>query len=539
MTVALRLVDRVAERVRTATGWRRAILAIVLGAAGMFALPPWYLLPLAVPAFAGLVWMIEGASAGPRPLRRAFFAGLLFGLGHFAVGVWWVHEAFLVDAARTAWLIPFLVGGLAVVLAVFPALAALAAAALWRRRPATAVARICAFAGLWLVAEWLRSWVFTGFPWNLLGYAWTLDPAPLQFAAVAGVWGLSLIAVIAAAMPAALANPRARRAGLVATLAASVLLPGALWAGGAIRLALAPEAAAAGNFVAGVRLRLVQAAIPQALKWQDGLRRQHLERHIELSRLPPSAGEPAPTLVIWPETAVPYLLANDEAARRAVALAVPAGGLLIAGAARAGPDANGVRHWWNAVHAISGDGAIAATYDKAHLVPMGEYVPLRSVLPIDTIVPGREDFAAGPGPRTLSLPGLPSVGPLVCYEAIFPGAIVAASRPAWLVNLTNDAWFGTSVGPAQHFAIARTRAVEEGLPLVRAANTGISAVVDPWGRVLARLDTGVVGVLDSGLPRALGPTPFAHMGNWVVFQLVLIVLIVYMFLFRYVSPTED
>ncbi|MSO80832.1 MAG: apolipoprotein N-acyltransferase [Alphaproteobacteria bacterium] len=536
---ALHRLDRVANAVRDLAGWRLAALALVLGAAGMFALPPWYLLPLAIPAFAGLVWMIEGAAAGPRPLRRAFFAGLLFGLGHFAVGIWWVHEAFLIDAARTAWLIPFLVGGLAVVLAVFPAAAALAAAALWGRRPAPAVARICAFAGLWLLAEWLRSWLFTGFPWNLVGYAWTIDPAPLQFAAVAGVWGLSLVAVLAAAMPAALADSRARRAGLVATLAFTLLLPAAMWAGGAVRLGQAPDIAAGEHVVAGVRLRLVQAAIPQTLKWQDGLRRQHLQMHIDLSRQLPAAGAPSPTLVIWPETAVPYLLANDEGARRAVALAVPAGGLLIAGAARAGPDANGTRRWWNAVHAIAGDGDIVATYDKAHLVPMGEYVPLRSVLPIDTIVPGREDFAAGPGPQTLALPGLPAVGPLVCYEAIFPGAVAATPRPAWLVNLTNDAWFGTSVGPAQHFAIARTRAVEEGMPLVRAANTGISAIVDPWGRVLARLDLGTVGVLDAALPRALAPTPFAYMKNWVVVSLLLIVLIMYLFLFRYVSLTKN
>ncbi|MGE0256358.1 MAG: apolipoprotein N-acyltransferase [Alphaproteobacteria bacterium] len=539
MTGGWRAVDRIADAVRGATGWRRALLAIVLGAAGMFALPPWHLLPLAVPAFVGLVWMVEGAAAGPRPLRRAFFAGLLFGLGHFSVGVWWVHEAFLVDAARTAWLIPFLVGGLAVVLAVFPAVASLAAAALWRRWPVAAAVRIGAFAGLWLAAEWLRSWVFTGFPWNLLGYAWTLDAAPLQFAAVAGVWGLSLAAILAAAMPAALADPAARRIGVAATLVATLLLPAALWTGGAIRLAATPDTAAAGALVPDVRLRLVQAAIPQSLKWQETLRPRHLERHIVMSRQASAGGGPAPTVVIWPETAVPYLLANDEGARRAAAQAVPPGGLLITGAPRSGTDADGARRWWNAVHAIDGDGRIVATYDKAHLVPMGEYVPLRSVLPIETIAPGRGDFAAGPGPQTLSLPGLPAVGPLVCYEAIFPGAVTAGQRPAWLLNLTNDAWFGTSVGPAQHFAIALTRAVEEGLPLVRVANTGISAVVDPWGRVLARLDSGVTGVLDTGLPRALQPTPFARWGNWIVLVLLLVVFSPYLFFLRYISARKD
>lgn len=217
---------------------------------------------------------------------------------------------------------------------------------------------------------------------------------------------------------------------------------------------------------------------------------------------------------------------------------MPPGGLLLTGAPRAGPDAAGVRRWWNAVHALRGDGAIIATYDKAHLVPMGEYVPLRSILPIQMIVPGREDFAAGPGPQTLAVAGLPDAGPLICYEAIFPGAVAARPRPAWLINVTNDAWFGTSAGPAQHFAIARTRAVEEGLPLVRVANTGISAIVDPWGRTLARLDSGAVGVIDAGLPLAIDPTPFARFDNWFVIPLFLIVFCAYLFLSGYISASR-
>jgi apolipoprotein N-acyltransferase len=264
--------------------------------------------------------------------------------------------------------------------------------------------------------------------------------------------------------------------------------------------------------VAGVRLRLVQANIDQRLKWQDGERVRTLQKYLALSTQP---GNPPVTHVVWPETALPYLLSTEPELLRIVARVVPPGGLLLTGAVRVeqpGPQPGRV---WNSVHAIDDQGRIVATYDKFHLVPFGEYVPLRHILPIDKITPGTSDFAAGPGPSTVRLPGLPAASPLVCYEAIFPGAVTAPSgpRPQWLLNVTNDAWFGHSAGPHQHFASARLRAVEEGLPLVRAANTGISAVIDPYGRVRAELGLGREGVLESSLPAALPPTPYARFGN--------------------------
>jgi apolipoprotein N-acyltransferase len=260
-----------------------------------------------------------------------------------------------------------------------------------------------------------------------------------------------------------------------------------------------------------VRLRIVQANIPQRQKWIPELRAGHLQRQRAMSRQssPNSSARP-PTHVIWPETAAPFFLSDNDAARGAAAVAAPSGGALITGAPRRG-DGN----FWNAAHVITGDGRIVASYDKAHLVPFGEYVPLRGILPLDKVVPGQGDFSAGAGRQTLAVPGLPPVSPLICYEAIFPGAVARRdARPGWLLNLTNDAWFGTFAGPQQHFAIAATRAVEEGLPLVRAANTGISAVVDPYGRPVAMLGLGVEGVIDSGLPRALPTlTPYARSGN--------------------------
>jgi apolipoprotein N-acyltransferase len=321
--------------------------------------------------------------------------------------------------------------------------------------------------------------------------------------------------VAAAAMPAALAgtgSDRGRRAW-IAVVQITVVLPVAVWAGGAVRLGGAPtyRPDATTAMVPGVRLRIVQANIPQRQKWQPELRIGHLRRHIALSRQP---SEQPPTHVIWPETAVPFFLANDESIRAAAAVAAPRDGVLITGAPRRSGGRDNA-NFWNAAHAISDDGRIVASYDKAHLVPFGEYVPLRGILPIDKLVPGQGDFSAGSGRQTITVPGLPPVSPLICYEAIFPGAVARRDeRPGWLLNLTNDAWFGTFAGPQQHFAIAATRAVEEGLPMVRAANTGISAVIDPYGRPVAMLGLGVEGVIDSGLPRALAaPTPYARWGN--------------------------
>lgn len=271
--------------------------------------------------------------------------------------------------------------------------------------------------------------------------------------------------------------------------------------------------------VPGVRLRLVQANIDQRLKWQESERVNTLRKYLALSSQP---GAGPITHVVWPETALPYFLSTEPELLRVLAQVVPPGGLLLTGAVRADPPGTVPVQVWNSVHAIDDRGQVVATHDKFHLVPFGEYVPLRGILPIDKITPGASDFSAGPGPGTLVLPGLPPVSPLVCYEAIFPGAVTARTgqRPQWLLNVTNDAWFGQSAGPHQHFASARLRAVEEGVPMVRVANTGISAVIDPYGRVLASLALGREGVLDAALPEALPPTPFARFGNGILLALL-------------------
>jgi apolipoprotein N-acyltransferase len=510
-------IARVAAALARLDGRRGAGAATGLGVAATLALPPWYVLPLLALSFTGLVWLLDGAAVAPRPLRRAAAVGFCFGLGYFGVGLHWIAEAFLVDPVRHGWMIPFAIGGLSALLALFPAAACAFAVAARRRFAVGGAGRVLLLAAAWVVAEWLRGWVLTGFPWHLAGYAWSFSPVMTQSAALFGAFGLSLLTVVVAAMPAVLGDPRPGRRDVLAFAAAVLLVP-ALAIGGSLRLASAPDYAAtpAGTpanpaLVGGIRLRIVQAGIPQRLKWQPELRRENLMRHIALSRQPAAA---EPTLLVWPETAVPYFLAHDPAARAIAAAAAPPGGLLLTGSARyEGPPGDG-RRYYNSALAIADDGSVRAVYDKVHLVPFGEYVPLGDLLPLDKLVAGAGDFTAGRRLLTLDLPGVPPVGPLICYEAIFPGSVTASDRrPAWLLNLTNDGWFGAGAGPRQHLAIAAMRAVEEGLPLVRAAGTGISAVIDPYGREAARLGVGEIGILDSGLPQPLAPTPFADYGN--------------------------
>ncbi|MSO71074.1 MAG: apolipoprotein N-acyltransferase [Alphaproteobacteria bacterium] len=492
-------------------GWRLWATGAGLGSLATLALPPWNLLPLLLPAVSGLLWLTAGR--GP---RAAAFAGWSFGCGFFAAGLYWVGEAMLVDAARHAWLIPFAITGLAGGLALFPAAVMACLSALEASGAVKgAAARLLAFAALWALVEWLRGWVFTGFPWQLLAYAWSDVAAMRQVASLVGAFGLSLLTVAIAGAPVLwMANRVARRiaAGLVAMLALA-------WGWGELRIDAAPEA------VGGARLRLVQGNIDQRLKWLPDNRLEVLRSYLRLSSAP-SADGVAPIAILWPETAVPFALAEDEAGRQAVMRELPAGASLITGIQRFETLPGDERRFYNSIIAVALGGAIEAVYDKEHLVPFGEYMPLRGILPFDRLVPGIGDFTPGPGRVTWRLTGLPPASPLICYEAIFPGAAVnAADRPAWLLNVTNDGWFGLSAGPPQHLAIARMRAVEEGVPLIRVANTGISAAIDAYGRTIGAIPLGREGVLDVTLPPALDAPPlFARAGNALALGLALMTL---------------
>ena len=499
-------------------GWRRHGLAMLLGALAAAALSPVDLVPALVVSFSGLVWLADGSLSR----RDAALLGWSFGFGFFVAGLYWVAAALFVDIASFWWLVPFAVVALPAGLALFPAAALLVAYEATRRLHLAGTARILLLAVAWGAAEWLRGHILTGFPWNLVGYAWAgAFPgalAVLQSTAVFGIYGLSLLTVAAAALPARLGDFEGAR--LWALVAALVLIAAPAAFGGA-RLWHAPHDA-----VVGVRLRLVQPSIAQTIKNEPSALRANFERLLALSGEP---GPVAPTAVIWPEAAAPPLLerADREGARDAMATIVPKGGVLLTGTERAVPLTGPIDRIWNSLVALDDQGRIIAQYDKAHLVPFGEYVPARQFLPIDKITPGTLDFSAGPGPRTLAVPGLPPFSPLICFEAIYPGAVIdPAARPQWLLEITNDAWFGLTSGPFQHLAMARVRAVEEGLPLVRSANNGVSAVFDAYGRVVSRLDLDAIGVLDTALPAALAPTPYEQVREGVFFALSLLTLAV-------------
>jgi apolipoprotein N-acyltransferase len=494
------------------------LAAALAGLAVAAALPPVYFLPglLGMGVLVALLWQ-----AGPRPLR-AFRLGTAFGFGFFAAGLYWVAIAFFVDAERFGALaVPavfLLCLGLGLTVG---AAAAITALRRWRRVEALALA----MAALWTLAEPLRGAWGLQFPWNPIAVAWAVSDATLQAVAYAGTYGLSLLTVAAAGLSAPLFlpdRPRARRLAL----AAPALLTLLVMAAGAWRLATVPLPPDT-----GVRLRVVQASVAQHHKWEPELRLAWFRRHLELSL----AGEgPPPQIVVWPESAVPYSIEGEAEVRAWLARVAPPGGALLVGGDRfdAGRDPPAAS---NSLFVLDDSGTVRARYDKVDLVPFGEFLPLRPVLGaigLEKLTQGSIDFVSGPGRVSLGLPGgLPPASPLICYEAAFPGrATPTGARPGWLVNVTNDGWFGTSSGPYQHLAMARMRAVEEGLPLVRAANTGISVVTDAVGRVRHRLGLDVAGTIDAVLPGALPEAAPARRADPFLFPALLLAVIAISFL---------
>lgn len=509
---------------------RRAFLAsLVSGAAAAFALPPLHVLP-GLLGFALWLFLLTGA----RSRRETFLLGWWFGLGYFVIGLYWIAIAFFTDAEKFGALAVPAVLLLCAVMAVFPAIAALAFSLFRLNHP---VAQALSLAVAWIAGEWLREQFLWGFPWNLIGYVWTGVLPIGQMAAYAGVYGLSLVTVLAGGLwlTSLVDAGRARWHGPALSTAMLALL----FALGGFRLAGGEN-----GDVPDVRLRLVQANISQHHKWDPELRAESFRRHLDLSATPPSDGAAPPTHIIWPETASAYVLDEDEVAREVIADITPAGGHVLTGFNRFDLTSEPKRAW-NSLAALNDQGGIDAIYDKHRLVPFGEFLPWRGLLSrigLKKITDGTIGFQPGEGQVSLEVGGLPAFSPLICYEAIFTANVVPdGERPAWLLNITNDAWFGRSSGPYQHLAMARMRAIEEGLPLVRSANTGISAVVDPYGRVLASLDLGETGVLDAALPATLEqPTfyaryPLAAILSSVAIVLVLIFMIEKLFKNRYVK----
>jgi apolipoprotein N-acyltransferase len=472
-------------------GWSATGAAFGLGAVvatGQAPLGFWWLTLL---GFAALVRLVTLAADA----RRAAWLGLFGGAGYFALALSWIIEPFLIDVARYGWMAPFAVVLLSFGLALFWALAA-GLAGLLPRGPA----HVLAFAGALGAVELARGYVLTGFPWALIGHVW-IDTPLAQVAALIGPSGLTLLTVVAVALPVAF-----RWQGLVVGIA--VLTAGLGF--GMMRLAEAEPGAR------GVTLRLVQPNADQRVKWEPDVAGMLFNRQLSYTAVLPS-----PDLVIWPETAVPYLLEGNPEVAEAMAT-VAAGSPVIAGVQRY----DGTQAW-NSLVVIGDGGLITATYDKHHLVPFGEYIPFGDVMfewfGVQAFAARQGNgYVAGPGAQVIDLGGkLGRFVPLICYEAVFPQDLRGLpERPDWILQITNDAWFGTLTGPYQHLAQARFRAIEQGLPLVRVANTGISAVIDARGRVVAELPRGVPTYLDAGLPGAMAVPPYAKWGETPVLVLL-------------------
>lgn len=520
------MLERTAHAVTLSWGWRRAAVVAFAGAIGALSLAPFHVFPVLWISFPVLVWALDGAAdlkGGGRLTRLgpAFLIGWAFGFGWFLAGLWWIGAAFLVDIAEFGWLLPVALAVMSIGLGLFHGLAAAIARLLWSDGPA----RIAALALGFFVADWLRGHVLTGFPWNLIGYGFAANEPMMQIDAILGGYGLTLLAVMVFAAPAVLS--RGARADRRFAVATAVVFVGVV-AFGALRLREART-----EFVPDVHLRLVQPAIDQWAKWRPEFKTETVERYVELSSRPAldASGKPLPeglrggakgipgiTHLVWPESAFPFLLTNEPWALSTIAQLIGDHTTLLTGAVRAeAPAAGEVRHrYYNSIYALGRGAEILAAYDKAHLVPFGEYLPFQDLLEsigLRQLTKLRGGYSAGPGLRTIEIAGLPPFAPLVCYEIVFPGRVVdRAHPPQWMLNVTNDAWYGMTPGPWQHLHQARLRAVEEGLPVVRAANNGISAVIDGNGRLVASLTLGATGIVDADLPRPAAPTVFSRWG---------------------------
>ena len=482
------------------TRWRRFAAAFAAGAVSALGFAPADAFALFLLGVAVLVILLDGANSSEHPKRNAALAGWAFGFGQFVVGMHWIFYPFLVDPVEHAWQIPFVAllfpGGLAL----FPMLAAWLASFWWK----PGAARIFALATSYAAAEWLRGHILTGLPWNLPAYSWGLSLDILQSAALLGAYGLSFLTILFGASLAEL-FARPPRLRLPAAMAVAFIL---VWVAGYVRLNETPT-----TMVAGVQLRIVQPNIPQDEKYRRDLIQRNWQRLIDLSEKKTSA---APTIIVWPEAAPPILLQLSPEAHREIAALTGEDHILITGNQRLALDSQERRTYFNSLYVFADHGRLLSTYDKFHLVPFGEYLPLEPLLRelgITKLVGFPGSFAAGDGPHAYPLPHAPSVGPLICYEILFPSAVIGEKRPQWLVNVTDDSWFGPWAGPEQHLLAARVRAIEEGLPVVRSANTGISAVIDPVGRTLVALGLDRTGAIDFGLPRALAMPGYALYGD--------------------------
>jgi apolipoprotein N-acyltransferase len=510
------VLERLAQSVLLVSGWRRLALACAAGAVAALSMPPLNLMPALLVSLPVAVWLIDGCAAGPGrfswpTLRSAFSAGWAFGFGYFVTGFWWLGAAFLVEDDSFAWALPFGVIGFPAALALFHGFGFALARLLWSEGSR----RVFAFTAAMASVEWLRGTILSGFPWNSIGQALAASDTTAQIASVVGLNGLTILALFIFSAPSTLATGLNAKQRLVLPLAAAMVLAGimafGLWRLQSVVLTPLPD----------VKVRILQPNLSQREKHRlSG--QEVLNRYIALSdraTTPGTSGIADITHLVWPESPFPFLLAREPQALGQIATLIRPRTTLITGAARAedaSGDAKQIRYF-NSMHVVGSDGTITDSYDKVHLVPFGEYLPFKSAFAAIGLrqfveVPG--GFEAGVRRKLLTIKGLPLAIPLICYEAIFPSGIVPdGSQPGLLLNVTNDGWFGHTAGPHQHLAQARLRSVEQGLPQLRSANTGISAIIDPLGRIVRSQSLGTTGVVDGSITKALPSTIYRTFGD--------------------------
>lgn len=486
--------ERMAGRIILLWGWRRALAAFLAGAVAVLTQAPFDFFAAGFLSFPILVWLLDGAAvAAPAGLIRrfmpSFWIGWWFGFGYFLAGLWWIGNALLVEADSFAWALPFAVLGIPLILAVFHGMAALIGRIFWSNN----IGRIAALAFGFGLTEWLRSFVLTGFPWIAVGYGVMPVPLLMQSVSITGIVGMNALAVFVFSMPGLMAARRDRRFGIAVALVLCVAHAGfGYW-----RLGL--PAAADGKSLA---VRIVQPAVSMSEKWVPAEQSRVFDAMIKDSASPPEAGQAKPQLIVWPETSVPFLFTDRPEALTQIGSMLSPDQLLLAGAVRFEAGGPGEEdRYYNSVVAIDHGGQIVDGIDKVHLVPFGEYLPASEFfdrIGIGQLVAGPTYFVAGSARHPLKLPGGLSAAAFICYEIIFPDLVsVDAASSDIIVNVTNDAWFGATPGPYQHFRLAQVRAVEAGLTVVRAANTGISGIIDAKGRIIDALAMGSHGHMDA------------------------------------------
>ncbi len=496
--------------------------SFIAGALCNLAFAPIHFFPAAIISISAFYFLLE--NEGQK--KRIFWLSWFYGFGYFLAGVYWIAIALLVDASQFAWLIPFAVTLIPGVLAIYLALFALSYKALIKKFNFSATyQKAIIFAIFWLIFEILRAFLFTGFPWNLLGYIWSFSDSLSQIANIFGIWGLSLFSVFICLIPTSFFKFENRKISIKKSNFSDKVFGTTLFFFFILSLFYGHYCIDESKIMAeeDKKLRLVQGNIQQDMKWDAQQKYRNFLKHIKLTN---SQDLNAVKIVIWSETAVPYAIDGNPELLDNLKLATPSDGALITGAVRVKySSSDEVEGVWNSVFAV-GDSGVIDYYDKHHLVPFGEYIPLQKYLPfVSKITDGAIGFSEGDGAKTVKTNSL-SFSPLLCYEVIFSDKIIdKKDRPDLLVNLTNDAWFGKSSGPYQHFDMAKMRAVEYGISLARVANTGITAFFDPFGRVVKKIDLNEEGFIDVSFIKSLEPTIYSKYGFYPLILLILTLLV--------------